>query len=111
MEETEVRLRECRLARVPDEVQERILSGRRQKRRPNWPRRFWMGIAASVLVIWVVNVCAERTYDLSPYEPSVAVREPVEPEVLREYEAEVAALLGDAARGYLAYLRGERNGG
>ena len=117
MDEVEARLRECQLAQVPGEVEKRIFDVRRPNKRPNWSRRFWIGIAASLFVIWMANLRLDQAYDMSPYTSVVATREPVDPVQLKEYEAELAELLGDAGRDYLAYLRGqvlttgEENGG
>ena len=117
MEEVEAKLRQCRLAQVASEVENRILDRRPQRNRPNWARRFWVGIAASFLVIWMANAWLDKAYDASPYTSAVAARAPADSAELRESEAEVAELLGEVGRDYLAYLRGkgivrgEQNGG
>ena len=111
MKEIEAKLRECTLAAVPDHVERRILSRTKGRRRSKAGRRFWMGIAASILLVWLVNHWTEGAYDLSPYGSAVESRAIPKSAVPAEYEAELAGLLGDAARGYVAYLRGETNGG
>ena len=101
MEDIERLLRTFRLAEVPKRVADRIVETRGPTVTRNRSRRFWLAVAAAVLLLFMMNLWMEAQYVSSPYTSPVPAGQYARVNDWEKEKSDVIALLGEDGHAYL----------